>query len=120
MTAHECSQFFACSDFHSFFMTYFQNRNGRIGRRALRDVMEKFSVRLSDGQFKELLTIVDPTHSNEISYHKFLDLFEPKEDPIEGHKWLNSSHKFNDVQKPAVLAWQTVVCSQLSLRNCNY
>ena len=77
----------------------------------MRDVMEKFSVRLSDGQFKELLTIVDPTHSNEISYHKFLDLFEPKEDPIEGHKWLNSSHRFNDVQKPAVLAWQTVQCS---------
>ena len=67
-------------------------------------------MRLTDGQFKELMSIVDPTHSNDISYHKFLDLFEPKEDPVEGHKWLKSVHKFNDVQKPAVLAWETVSC----------
>ena len=75
----------------------------------MKEVFEKKSVRLSDGQFKELMTILDPENSNNISYHKFLDLFEGREDPVEGHKWLNSEHKFNEVQKPAILAWETVI-----------
>lgn len=36
----------------------------------------------------------------------------------EGHKWLTSCHKFNEVQKPAVLAWDTV--SALWLRTQDY
>lgn len=26
----------------------------------------------------------------------------------EGHKWLNSVHRFNETPKPAIMAWETV------------
>ena len=26
----------------------------------------------------------------------------------EGHKWLKSCHRYNDVQKPLIMAWKTV------------
>jgi len=37
----------------------------------------------------------------------------------EGHKWLNSCHKVNDLKKPAIMAWETVsTCFQLINRIC--
>lgn len=33
----------------------------------------------------------------------------------EGHKWLKSCHKFNDKQKPAILAWNTVSQDTLTI-----
>lgn len=37
----------------------------------------------------------------------FLELFEPKE-KISAHKWLYSTHKVNENQPPAIMAWSTV------------
>lgn len=106
-----------------------QNRDGKVSRKEFRRVIENFKFRLTDGQFKELMLALDPQQSNSISYRKFLDLFEEKETlvrniprnllnlritetlfPQEGHKWLKSDHRYNDL-KPAILAWETVSIS---------
>lgn len=66
-----------------FFMIYiFQNRNGKISRKELRNVMDKFKIKITGAQFKELMIVLDPQHTNVISYHKFLDLFEPRETKV--------------------------------------
>lgn len=83
-------------------------RKGRVTRKELRNIVEKFTFRLDDEQFKQLMLKLDPFHTNNISYHQFLELFEEKDDLVEGHKWLNSTHKFNEVSKPAVMAWETI------------
>ena len=92
----------------TFVFFLFQTRDGKISRKNLREIISKFKVQLTDGQFKELMQVLDPQHTNSVSYHTFLQLFEPKEDLVEGHKWLTSVHKYNDTQKPAILAWETV------------
>ena len=43
----------------------------------------------------------------EFFFYSFLDLFEQKES-VKAHKWLYSSHKVNQNQPPAILAWDTV------------
>lgn len=55
---------------------YFQNRKGRVSRSDLRNILEKFQIRLQDRHFKQLMEKIDPQHTNSISYQKFLDLFE--------------------------------------------
>ncbi|CAH1799481.1 unnamed protein product [Owenia fusiformis] len=83
------------------------DRKGRITKKELRSVFELFKIRVSDDQFKELISILDPEKTNNISYQRFLDLFEERETD-EGHKWLISDHRFNSQQRPAILAWETV------------
>nr|XP_022292188.1 EF-hand calcium-binding domain-containing protein 6-like isoform X2 [Crassostrea virginica] len=82
-------------------------RKGRITRTELRNVIEKFAFRLDNEQFKQLMLKLDPYHTNSISYHDFLKLFEETDTP-EGHKWLNSVHRFNETPKPAIMAWETI------------
>ncbi|XP_006816237.1 EF-hand calcium-binding domain-containing protein 6-like [Saccoglossus kowalevskii] len=89
------------------FLSFDDNRDGRITKSELRKIIETFTIRLTDSQFKELLLLLDPYHDNFIDYHQFLDLFEVRETD-EGHKWLISEHRYNDQAKPAILAWETV------------
>ncbi|RUS70512.1 hypothetical protein EGW08_021724 [Elysia chlorotica] len=89
------------------FLQMDKNRDGRVTKREFRELIEKFTFRLDDRQFKELMTRVDPDHNSRVDYHTFLRLFEEKETK-EGHKWLKSVHKYNDKPKPAILAWETV------------
>ncbi|VDI45640.1 Hypothetical predicted protein [Mytilus galloprovincialis] len=83
-------------------------RKGRITRKELRNIIEKFTFRLEDEQFKQLMLKLDPFHTNNISYHQFLELFEETDDLKEGHKWLKSTHRFNENTKPVVMAWETI------------
>ncbi|XP_053398276.1 EF-hand calcium-binding domain-containing protein 6-like [Mercenaria mercenaria] len=93
--------------FKQAFLQFDVNRKGRVSRMELRNILEKFHIRLQDDQFKQLMEKIDPFHTNNISYQKFLELFEEK-DSWEGHKWLNSVHRVNEHNKPAILAWETV------------
>ncbi|XP_046566155.1 EF-hand calcium-binding domain-containing protein 6-like [Haliotis rubra] len=95
------------SSFKSAFLEFDVNRNGRITRKELRRIIEKFAFRLDEEQFRKMMVTLDPHHSNSISYHKFLDFFEEKETK-EGHKWLNSCHRVNEQQQPAIMAWETI------------
>ncbi|KAH3735163.1 hypothetical protein DPMN_041624, partial [Dreissena polymorpha] len=83
------------------------NHKGRVSRAELRSLLEKFNIRLQEDRFKQLMERIDPHHSNNISYQKFLDLFEETDGP-EGHKWLNSVHRVNEHTKPAIMAWETI------------
>ncbi|KAL4233424.1 EF-hand calcium-binding domain-containing protein 6 [Mactra antiquata] len=89
------------------FLEFDTNRKGKVSRAELRSILEKFQIRLQDDQFKQLLEKIDPFHTNNISYQKFLELFEER-DTWEGHKWLNSCHRVNEQNKPAILAWETI------------
>lgn len=89
------------------FLQFDVNRKGRVSRSELRNILDKFHIRLQDDQFKQLMEKIDPFHTNNISYHKFLELFEER-DTWEGHKWLNSVHRVNEHNKPAILAWETI------------
>ncbi|OWF48504.1 EF-hand calcium-binding domain-containing protein 6 [Mizuhopecten yessoensis] len=97
--------------YHSIKQAFLQfdiSRKGRVTRKELRNIIEKFTFRLDDQQFKQLMLKLDPEHTNNISYHQFLGLFEETESLAEGHKWLNSVHRFNENPKPAIMAWETV------------
>ena len=59
-----------------------QSRKGWISRKELRKILNTFKFRTSNEQFRELMMLLDPLNTNCISYHKFLDLFEEKEDEV--------------------------------------
>ena len=44
--------------------------------------MNRFKFDISDAQFKELMILLDPQHTNVISYHHFLSLFEQRETKV--------------------------------------
>ncbi|KAK7503096.1 hypothetical protein BaRGS_00005722 [Batillaria attramentaria] len=96
------------SSIRNAFLQFDKNRDGKVTRKEFRQIVERFTFRLDDQQFKELMKHVGPTQNNRVSYHDFLNLFEEKESLREGHKWLNSCHKVNDKPKPAILAWETI------------
>lgn len=51
-------------------------------RKEFRELVEKFTFRLDDKQFKALMSRIDPEHTNSIDYHTFLRLFEEKETKV--------------------------------------
>ncbi|XP_074648584.1 EF-hand calcium-binding domain-containing protein 6-like [Tubulanus polymorphus] len=89
------------------FLQFDKNRDGKISRKELREILNSFKFPITDDQYRDLLIELDPQHTNFINYHSFLEIFEPKESEA-AHKWLNSVHRFNDKQKPVVMAWDTV------------
>ncbi len=59
-----------------------QNRDGKISRRELRKLLRRFRFDISEAQFRELMLLLDPQHTNLISYQHFLNLFEPRETKV--------------------------------------
>lgn len=60
----------------------FQNRDGKVTRKELRKVLEKFTFRMTEDQFRDLCSRLDPDHVNFIDYHAFLELFEERETKV--------------------------------------
>lgn len=60
-------------------MNNLQNRDGKVTRKDFRQIVERFTFRLEDGQFKELMNRLGVQNSSRVSYHAFLNLFEQKE-----------------------------------------
>ena len=56
-----------------------QNRDGKVTKKEFREIVEKFTFRLEDSQFKELMSQLNLSQGNRVSYHTFLQLFEEKE-----------------------------------------
>ncbi|KAJ8031739.1 EF-hand calcium-binding domain-containing protein 6 [Holothuria leucospilota] len=94
------------TSFKQAFLQFDENRDGKVTRKELKKILEKFTIRLSPYQFQGLVEHLDPENKNAIDYHTFLDTFEQRETK-EGHKWLESEHRFNSVA-PANMAWETV------------
>ncbi|XP_070189620.1 EF-hand calcium-binding domain-containing protein 6-like [Littorina saxatilis] len=90
------------------FLQFDKNRDGKVTKKEFRQIIEKFTFRLEDSQFKEMMSRLNLSQGPRVSYHDFLDIFEEKESLKEGHKWLKSVHRFNDKPKPAIMAWETV------------
>ena len=56
-----------------------QNRDGKVTKKEFRQIVERFTFRLEDAQFKELMSQLNMGQGSRVSYHDFLDLFEQKE-----------------------------------------
>ena len=52
--------------------------------------MDKFTIRLSDAQFKVIVERIDPEKNNAIDYHDFLELFE-----VRGNRGKNNNNNNN-------------------------
>lgn len=73
------------SGYGSFKQAFLQidyNRDGKISRSELRKVLERFKIRFSDEQFSQLLIALGMHGSQTISYHRFLEIFEPKDTEV--------------------------------------
>ena len=74
-----------CNGFASFkhaFLQLNKNHDGKVSRKDLLELFDKFKFRISDRQFQDLMILLDPQHTNFFSYHKFLDLFEDRETKV--------------------------------------
>ncbi|XP_033107844.1 EF-hand calcium-binding domain-containing protein 6-like isoform X2 [Anneissia japonica] len=89
------------------FLVFDYNHDGKVSRKEFKKILEKFAIHLNRGQVQALMNYLDADCKNSIQYHHFLDLFEVRETE-EGHKWLNSAHRYNSEPAPATLAWSTV------------
>jgi len=57
----------------------------------MRNILEKFQIRLQEPQFKQLMERIDPHHTNSISYQKFLDLFEETDTAVSRYLKINTA-----------------------------
>ena len=62
-----------------------QAREGKISRKELKKLIQHFKIKVSDEQFKELMIVLDPQHTNVISYPMFLRLFETRETKVRNN-----------------------------------
>ncbi|XP_071941657.1 EF-hand calcium-binding domain-containing protein 6-like [Antedon mediterranea] len=89
------------------FLVFDYNRDGKVSRKEFQKVLKKFTINLNEKELQALMNLLDADGRNSIHYHRFLDLFEVRETE-EGHKWLNSAHRYNSDPAPATLAWSTL------------
>ncbi|EDV26886.1 uncharacterized protein TRIADDRAFT_54259 [Trichoplax adhaerens] len=87
------------------FLTFDDDKDGRVSHKEMRRIIEKFCFRLGDNQFREIINRLDPNRNGYISYKEFMDIFEEKE-TADGHKWLKSNHRFNETRKPIAMTWE--------------
>lgn len=62
--------------------TCLQNKDGFISHSELRKVIETFTFRLTNDQFLEVLSRLDPTNKGRISFKEFIGHFGNKEDAV--------------------------------------
>ncbi|XP_053243628.1 EF-hand calcium-binding domain-containing protein 6 [Podarcis raffonei] len=74
------------------FLMLDRNQDGKITRNELRRILDCIMFRISDDDFQELTKIIDPEHTGQLSYNKFLNLFEEKES-LTDSKMINGSKK---------------------------
>ena len=72
-------------------------------------MMNRFKFDMSDAQFKELMILLDPQHTNFISYQHFLNLFEQRETKV-------SVRIYNTVKIATIIFFDTTVINQPGYR----
>ena len=72
----------------------FQNRQGHVTKKDFSNVIKNFKLRVGDEMLKELFAVLDPENTNKISYHRFIDLFEPRESIVRFHEMRFSLWEF--------------------------
>ncbi|XP_060114520.1 EF-hand calcium-binding domain-containing protein 6 [Heteronotia binoei] len=93
----------AYSSLKKAFLILDRNQNGKITKNELRRILDCIMFQISDDDFEELIKIIDPEHTGQLSYNKFLNLFEDQ-DSITDSKWINGTKK---TKKPSAVleAW---------------
>ncbi|XP_078529993.1 EF-hand calcium-binding domain-containing protein 6 isoform X2 [Lissotriton helveticus] len=86
------------------FLVLDDSKSGKVTRKEFRRILDCTVFRITDGEFKELMIILDPEHTGFLSYHQFLQLFEEHES-LMGRTHLQETSPVK--KKPVVLAWHT-------------
>ena len=63
-------------------MDCFQNKDGFISHSELRKVIETFTYHLTNDQFMEVLSRLDPINKGQLSFREFIAHFGNEEDPV--------------------------------------
>ncbi|XP_077193928.1 EF-hand calcium-binding domain-containing protein 6 isoform X2 [Paroedura picta] len=82
----------AYSSLKKAFLMLDRNQDGKIAKNELRRILDCIMFQISDDDFEELIKIVDPEHTGQLSYNNFLNLFEDQ-DSITDSKWFNGTRK---------------------------
>ncbi|KAJ1165498.1 hypothetical protein NDU88_005925 [Pleurodeles waltl] len=96
------------------FLVLDDSKSGKVTRKEFRRIIDCTVFRITDGDFKELMIILDPQHTGFLSYHQFLQLFEEHES-LMGSAHLQESSPVK--KKPVVLAWHTAedaLCNKIT------
>jgi Ca2+-binding EF-hand superfamily protein len=88
---------------HKAFLKFDDNKDGFISHSELRKVIETFTFCLTNDQFLEVLSCLDPSNKGQLSFREFITQFGNEEDP-SGHKWLVSTHRFNKTRSPRAMS----------------
>ncbi|OAF70302.1 hypothetical protein A3Q56_01928 [Intoshia linei] len=73
-----------------------ENRIGKISRSIIKTfITKKLKIQVPINVMKEIMTALDPQHTNFINYHQFVKFFEQSNKIPE--KWLESCHKYNKI-----------------------
>lgn len=62
----------------------------------------------NDEEFDRLCKRLDLTERTRLSYSEFLERFQLQENLTQGHKWLQSEHRFNRTKPPALQSAEAV------------
>ncbi|XP_062522286.1 EF-hand calcium-binding domain-containing protein 6-like [Corticium candelabrum] len=92
---------------HKAFLKFDDDKDGFISHSELRKVIETFTFNLTENQFREVLSRLDPRNKGLISFREFIGHFGNAEDPF-GHKWLVSTHRFNKALSPRSMSFSEV------------
>ena len=77
------------------FYKFDDDHSGFLTKKNFRRMLDAFMFFISDTEFERLCQHMGVQKNSRISYQDFLNCFEVR-DTVEGHKWLKSTHKYDD------------------------
>lgn len=86
------------------FYKFDDDHNGLVTKKNFRRMLNAFMIIMTDSEFEKLCSKLGVNKSSRIGYLDFLNAFEVK-DTEEGHKWLNSCHKWVEFIVFMILLW---------------
>jgi hypothetical protein len=104
---------FNAQNLRAAFYKFDDDHNGIVTKKNFRRMMDSFMCNLSDEEFERFCRILGIEKKTRISYKDFLDAFEVR-DTADGHKWLNSVHKYALAHQcnimDAIIIWEGTIC----------
>lgn len=75
------------------FYKFDDDHNGIVTKGNFRRMLDSLMIPLNDTEFEKLCATLGVDKKSRISYRDFLEAFEVR-DTKEGHKWLDSCHRY--------------------------
>ena len=82
-----------CQNLRGAFYKFDDKHQGCLNKSSFRRMLDAFMINMSDEEYLKLCDKLGIVKGCRISYLQFLERFEQR-DTAEGHKWLNSDHRW--------------------------